>query len=191
EQLIQRVWLDARLELGMKPIEHLTTMAALDFTACLPNGSWALPLCLQARAFFLQKDIGEHRQRPEAHNRQRAHQLIVIQAQFLFAIAKEHLDVEAAWRYATRAALGWLPNHWKPSSALVKEAHPRTDAQSPPESGTSCAPACSPHAHTPCPCSLAIAVACSRWLSTARYSPTIAAISSLGAGLGRLPPASG
>ena len=43
EQLVQGVRLDAGLKLLMKPIEDLSTMTTLDFTACLPNGDMALP----------------------------------------------------------------------------------------------------------------------------------------------------
>src|SRR5258708_17037430 len=81
------------MELFMKPSEQMSSMATLDFTASLPDGNRALPLRLQAVALFLQEDIGQHRQRPETHNGGGAHQLIVIQAQLFFAIAKEHLDV--------------------------------------------------------------------------------------------------
>src|SRR2546421_4854393 len=79
----------------MKPIEHMSPMTALDFTACLPNSDMTLPLHLQAVALFLQKDIGQHGQRPEAHNGYRTHQLILIQVQLFFAIAKEHLNLPA------------------------------------------------------------------------------------------------
>ena len=77
----------------MKPIEHLPTMAALDLTAGLANGDVALPLRLQAVALFLQEDIGQHRQGPEAHDGRRAHHLILIPAQFFLAITEENLDV--------------------------------------------------------------------------------------------------
>src|SRR5258708_38393922 len=80
----------------MKPIEHMSTMATLDLAARLTNGDMALPLFLQAVAFFLQEDIGQHRQGPEAHDRDGAHQLILIQAQFFLAIAKEHFNVPAS-----------------------------------------------------------------------------------------------
>src|SRR6266851_5257956 len=77
----------------MKPIEHMSAMAALDLTPGLANSDLTLPLLLQAVALFLQEDIGEHRQGPEAHNSSGAHHLILVQAQFFLAIAKEHLDV--------------------------------------------------------------------------------------------------
>src|SRR5712691_11294009 len=77
----------------MKPIEHMPTMTALDLTPSFANSDMALPLLLQAVALFLQEDIGEHRQGPEAHNGDRAHHLILIQAQFFLAITKEYLDV--------------------------------------------------------------------------------------------------
>src|SRR5712692_659887 len=79
----------------MKPIEHMPTMAALDFLPSLTNSDMTLPLCLQAVALFLQEDIGQHRQRPEAHDGRRAHHLILIPAQFFLAITKEDLDVPA------------------------------------------------------------------------------------------------
>jgi hypothetical protein len=59
----------------MKPIEHMTTMAALNFPPGLTNGDMALPLLLQAVALFLQEDIGKHGQPLEAHNGSRADQL--------------------------------------------------------------------------------------------------------------------
>src|SRR6266566_4911413 len=77
----------------MKPIKHMPTMATLDLTSGFPDSDMALPLRLQACAFFLQKDIGEHHQGPEAHNGPDAHQLILIQAQFFLAIAKEDFDI--------------------------------------------------------------------------------------------------
>lgn len=77
----------------MEPIKHLSTMATLNFTPGLTNGDMALSLGLQAGALFLKEDIGQHRQRPETHQCGRAHQLIVIPAQFFLAIAKEHFDV--------------------------------------------------------------------------------------------------
>src|SRR5690348_5272984 len=80
----------------MKPIKHMPTMATLDFPPGLPDSDMALPLCLQASAFFLQKDIGEHHQGPEAHNGLDTHQLVLIQAQFFFAITKEDFDVPAS-----------------------------------------------------------------------------------------------
>src|SRR5436305_1502401 len=52
----------------MKPIEHMPTMAALDFPPRLSNGDMALPLLLQTIALFFQEDISQYRQRPEAHN---------------------------------------------------------------------------------------------------------------------------
>src|SRR2546421_9061844 len=77
----------------MKPIEDLSTMPTLDFTPRFANGDMTVPLCLQARALFLQEDISEQSQGPETHDGRGAHQLILIQAQFLFAITKEDLNV--------------------------------------------------------------------------------------------------
>ncbi len=79
----------------MKPIEHMPPIATLDFAPGLANGDMPLPLGLQAVAFFFQKDIGQHRQGPEAHNGHHAHQLVLIHAQFFFAIAKEDLNLQA------------------------------------------------------------------------------------------------
>ena len=70
-------------------------MAALDLASCLANGDGALPLLLQARPLFLQEDVSQPGQRPEAHNGTHAHQLIVIQPQFLFAITEEDFDFPA------------------------------------------------------------------------------------------------
>src|SRR6266849_977057 len=93
EEVIQGVRLNAGLELPMKPIEYLATMAALDFTASLAHSDVAMPLPLQAVALLLQEDIGQHRQGPEAHDGCRAHHLILVQAQFFLAITEEDLDV--------------------------------------------------------------------------------------------------
>src|SRR5437879_5407874 len=90
----------------MKPIEQLSAMTTLDFTAGLPNADMTLPLLLQAVALFLQEDIGQHRQRPEAHNGRRTHQLIVIQAQFFFAITKEDLNIPP--RRDVHEQRGWV-----------------------------------------------------------------------------------
>src|SRR6266571_4159147 len=79
----------------MKPIEYVPSIAALALTSGLANRDGALPLLLQARALFLQEDVGQQGQRPEAHDGDCAHQLIVIQPQFLFAIAEEDFDVPA------------------------------------------------------------------------------------------------
>lgn len=79
----------------MKPIKHMSTMATLDLTPGLANGDMALPLVLQTVALFLEEDIREHPHCPEAHDRGGAHQLILIQAQFFLAIAKEDFDIEA------------------------------------------------------------------------------------------------
>src|SRR2546428_11296326 len=53
EKLIQGVRFNAGLELPMKPIKHMSTMATLDFTPGFPDRDMALPLLLQAYAFFL------------------------------------------------------------------------------------------------------------------------------------------
>src|SRR6266516_3498867 len=81
------------MELLMKPVEQMSSMATLDFTPSLSNGDRALPLPLQAVALFLQEDISQHGQRPEPHDGDGAHQLILIQAQFFLAIAKEDFDI--------------------------------------------------------------------------------------------------
>jgi hypothetical protein len=93
EKFIQRIRLNAGLELPMKPVEQMPPMAALDLPSGFANGDVALPLFLQTVALFLQKDIGQHRQRPEAHNSGGAHQLILVQAQFFLAISKEDFDI--------------------------------------------------------------------------------------------------
>src|SRR6266581_5072721 len=80
----------------MKPIKHMSTMATLDLTPGLANGDMALPLLLQTVALFLEEDIREHSQGPETHDGDGAHQLILIQAQFFFAIAKEDFDIPAS-----------------------------------------------------------------------------------------------
>ena len=44
EEVVEGVRFNARLELSMKPIEHMPMMAALDLTPGLTNGDMALPL---------------------------------------------------------------------------------------------------------------------------------------------------
>jgi hypothetical protein len=79
----------------MQPLKQTATMATLDLASSFANGNRALPRDLQALLFFLQKDVGEHRQRPKPQNGRSAHQLIVVQAEFLLAITQENLDVPA------------------------------------------------------------------------------------------------
>src|SRR5207245_11562249 len=77
----------------MKPVEYLSTMVGVGLPSGVANGDMALPLFWQAVAIFLQKDVGQHGEGPEAHKSSGAHQLILVQAQFFLAISKEHLDV--------------------------------------------------------------------------------------------------
>jgi hypothetical protein len=76
----------------MKPVERMLSMATLDFTPSLPDGDEALPPRLQAVALLLQEDRDQHGQLPETHDGDGAHQLILIQAQFFLAMAKEDFD---------------------------------------------------------------------------------------------------
>src|SRR5712691_10533762 len=77
----------------MQPHKQAATMATLDLASSFANGDRALPRDTQALLFFLQKDVGEHRQRPKPQNGRSIHQLIMVQAQFLLAIAEEDLDI--------------------------------------------------------------------------------------------------
>src|SRR5947209_8947120 len=109
-------------------------MAALDLATGLAHSDRALPLDLQAVLLFLQEDISQHGQSPEAQESRGAHHLTVIQAEFLFAITEEDFDLEAARRDG-RAGFGHRPpDRWKPKSALVPVGHPARDARSPPGS---------------------------------------------------------
>lgn len=73
----------------MKPLKHMVSMAALDFTPSLLDGDLVLLLLLQASALFLQGDVGQHRQCPQTSDCSGAHELIVIASQFFFAVAKD------------------------------------------------------------------------------------------------------
>ncbi len=84
--------MNARLELLKEPEKDTATLATLDFAASFSNGDRAL---LQAVLLFLQEDVGKPRQGPEAQDGGGTHHLIVVQAQFLFAVAEKHLDVPA------------------------------------------------------------------------------------------------
>lgn len=88
--------MDTGLELLMKPIEHAPLVAALDLSPRFANGHGALPLVLQARPLFLQKDVGQQSQRLEAHDGEHTHQLIVIQPQLLFAVSEEDFNLPPA-----------------------------------------------------------------------------------------------
>jgi hypothetical protein len=79
----------------MEPLKQTATLATLDLASSFANGHWTLPQNTQALLFFLKKDIGEQSQRPKPQNGRNTHQLIVIQAQFLFAIAEENLNIPA------------------------------------------------------------------------------------------------
>src|SRR5882757_6365554 len=85
--------MNARKELLMEPLKQAATMATLDLASSFANAHGALPRASQALLFFLQKDVGEQTQRPKPQNGRSTHQLILIQTQFLFAIAEENLDV--------------------------------------------------------------------------------------------------
>jgi hypothetical protein len=109
EEVIQAVRFNAGLELAMKPIEHLPTMAALDLTPSFANGDVALPLPLQAVALLLQEDIGQHGQGPEAQESDRT-RLILIPAQLFLAIARSGPQCPTEPRYGRAASLGSLPD---------------------------------------------------------------------------------
>src|SRR5712692_2143373 len=79
----------------MEPLKHMTTMTTLDLTSSFANGHWTLPRDPQTLLFFLKKDVSEQSHRPKPQNGRSTHQLIVVQAQFLFAIAEENLNVPA------------------------------------------------------------------------------------------------
>src|SRR5947209_5252104 len=79
----------------MEQLKQAATMATLDLASSFANGDRPLPRDTQALLFLLKKDVSEHRQRPKPHNGRSTHQLIVVQAQFLLAIAEEDLDVPA------------------------------------------------------------------------------------------------
>src|SRR5260370_39806259 len=110
-------------------------MAALDLAASFANGDRTLPLLLQAVLLVFQEDVGEHGQRPQAQDGGGAHQLIVIQAQFLFAGACENLDVPARRDMGKqRLGISLQIDFW-PRSAPARARHPRSVARSPPGSG--------------------------------------------------------
>lgn len=102
-------------------------MAALDFAARFSNGDRALPLDLQAVLLFLQEDISQHGQRPEAQDGGGAHHLIVIQAEFLFAIARSAPQSPSARRDGRAASGRRPPDRWKPNSVPVPVGHPASD----------------------------------------------------------------
>src|SRR6266516_565882 len=129
EEVVQGVRFNARLELPMKPIEHMPPMATLALTAGLANGDVALPLLLQAVALLLQEDIGQHRQGPQAHNGRRAHHLILIQAQFFLAIAEEDLNVPTSRDRGQQPLWGGFQIDFWPNSVLARAEPPTIGAR--------------------------------------------------------------
>ena len=105
QQVVQGVRLNAGLELLKEPEKQQTPMAALDVTAGLAHGDRALPLPRHSALLFFQEGIGQHHQSPEAQDGLRAHQLVLVQAKFLFAIGEEHFNVPA--RRDVLEELGW------------------------------------------------------------------------------------
>ena len=77
----------------MQPLKQAATMTALDLAPSFANAHRALPQDAQALLFFLQKDVGEHRQRPKAQESPRTHDLVMVPAQFFLAILEEDLDL--------------------------------------------------------------------------------------------------
>src|SRR5712692_10399975 len=77
----------------MQPLKQTAPVAALDLAPSFTNTHRALPQDPQALLFFLQKDVGEHRQGPKAQQGRRAHELIMVPAQLFLAILEENLDL--------------------------------------------------------------------------------------------------
>ena len=77
----------------MQPLKQAATMTTLDLAASFANAHRALPQDAQASPFFIEKDVGKHRQRPKAQEGTRAHDLVMIQAQLFLAILEENLDL--------------------------------------------------------------------------------------------------
>src|SRR6266496_1471145 len=92
-------------------------------------------------------------------------------------------------RCARAAALGSLPDHWKPNSVPATRGRPTTAARSRLGTGTSCAPVSLRHARRPSSFPSAMPTRRSRSRATERYTPTIVATSSLWVRWGLLPPA--
>jgi hypothetical protein len=66
----------------MNLIHYMTPVPTLDFTA-------------QAGTLFIQKDVGDHDERPKAQDGGGTHQLIRVETQQVFCIAKQDLDIPA------------------------------------------------------------------------------------------------
>ena len=92
----------------MQSLKDKPTLATLDLAASFAQSHGALPLHLQAVLLFLQESIGQHRQGPEAQDGGSAHQLIVVQAEFLFAVARSAPQSPSVRRYG-RAGSGHRP----------------------------------------------------------------------------------
>src|SRR5713226_5729132 len=123
----------------MEPLKHMTTMTTLDLTSSFANGHWTLSRDPQTLLFFFKKDVSEQSHRPKPQHGRSTHQLIVVQAQLLFAIAEEHLNVEAVPRYV-QARPRWLrPDHWMRSSVPGRAEHPTSGARSRSDSDRACA----------------------------------------------------
>lgn len=79
----------------MQPLTHQTTLAALDVAASLAQGDGTRKRRVHAGLLFLQEDASPQGQKPETHDGGGTHQLRVIQAEFLVAIAKEDVHIPA------------------------------------------------------------------------------------------------
>src|SRR5712692_959371 len=77
----------------MQPLKQTAPVAALDLVPSFTNTYRALPQDAQALLFFLQKDVGEHRQGPKAQQGRRTHELVMVPAQLFLAILEENLDL--------------------------------------------------------------------------------------------------
>src|SRR5688500_5990 len=85
------------LKLLAQPIEQMDTVGALDGALDgalgVANRDVLLSGSGKAGAFLLKKDVGGQHQGPEADNRRRAHQLILVEAEQFFRVGKQNLDV--------------------------------------------------------------------------------------------------
>ena len=124
----------------MQPLEDVSTLAALDFASRFSNGDRALPLDLQAVLLFLQDGIRKPRQSPEAQDDGGTHHLRVVQAQFLFAVAKKHLDVPACSDMGQQGLGVSLQIDFWPRTVPGRAGQKASGARSPPGSGRACVP---------------------------------------------------
>jgi hypothetical protein len=79
----------------MNPIQQMTPMPTLYLTTCIPQCNMGLLSIPQAGTFLVKERVGGHDERPKTNDSGGRHQLVLVQAQQVFGIAEQNLNVPA------------------------------------------------------------------------------------------------